>query len=97
MSAFLVVDVTVHDADRYMEYARQVHPFVQKHGGRYHVRGGETQVLEGDWHPQRLVVVEFPSRENALAFVNDPGYTEVAAIRHASATTNMVLADGVEP
>lgn len=97
MSAFLVVDVTVHDTDRYMEYARQAHPLVEKHGGRYQVRGGETRVLEGDWHPQRLVVVEFPSRENALAFVNDPGYVEVAAIRHASATTNMVLAEGVEP
>lgn len=94
MSAYLVVDVTVHDPDKYQEYAKQVPPFIEKHGGRYHIRGGETQVQEGDWNPQRLVVVEFPSREHAEAFVNDPGYAPVAAIRHKAATTNMVIAQG---
>lgn len=94
MSAYLVVDVTVHDSEMYGEYAKQVPPFIEKHGGVYHVRGGETQIQEGEWNPQRLVVVEFPSKEHALAFVNDPRYAPVAAIRHAAATTNMVIADG---
>lgn len=95
MSAYLVVDVTVHDAEKYKEYAKQVPPFVEKHGGRYLVRGGETTVQEGEWQPQRLVVAEFPSREHAEAFVNDPGYAPVAAIRHAAASTNMVIAEGI--
>ena len=95
MSAYLVVDITVHDSEPYKEYARQVPPFIEKHGGVYHVRGGVTEVREGGWSPERLVVVEFPSKEDAKAFLDDPGYQPVAEIRHRAATTNMVIADGM--
>ena len=94
MSAFLVVDITVHDPDMYKEYVSKVPPFIEKYGGIYRVRGGETETQEGTWSPQRLVVVEFPTREKAKAFVADPGYQPVAAIRHKAATTNMVIAEG---
>lgn len=94
MSAFLVVDITVHDPDLYMDYVRKAPPFIEKHGGIYRVRGGEVETQEGSWSPQRLVVVEFPSREKAREFLADPGYRTVAAIRHQAATTNMVVADG---
>ncbi len=94
MSAFLVVDITVHDPDLYMDYVRKAPPFIEKHGGIYRVRGGEVETQEGSWGPQRLVVVEFPSREKARAFLADPGYQTVAAIRHQAATTNMVVVDG---
>jgi uncharacterized protein (DUF1330 family) len=67
MSAYLVVDITVHDPEMYKEYAREVPPFIEKYGGVYHVR----------------------------AFLEDPGYRPVAAIRHEAATTNMVIADGL--
>ena len=68
----------------------------EKYGGEYLVRGGETETVEGDWQPKRLVVVRFPTRDDARAFLSDPGYREVATIRHAATVTNMVLVDGFE-
>ena len=94
MSVYLVVDITVRDLEMYKEYVRKAPSYIEKYGGIYRVRGGEVEILEGEWSPQRLVVVEFPTREKAKAFLNDPGYQAVAAIRHQAAITNMVLADG---
>ena len=93
MPAYLIVDITIHNLQRFKDYVAAVPPFIKKHGGRYLVRGSETETREGDWHPQRLVVIEFPSRASAQAFLEDPAYQPVAAIRHESATTNLVLAD----
>jgi len=94
MSAYLIVDITIHDPERYQDYVRQVPACIEKHRGKYLVRGGEAEVKEGDWHPHRLVVLEFPSRERANAFLEDPEYQPVAAIRHAAATTNAVVVEG---
>ncbi len=96
MTAFLIADIAVHAPARFMDYVAQVPAFVEKHGGHYRVRGGEPLCQEGGWEPARMVVIEFPSRDHAIAFLNDPGYQPVAAIRHAAATTNLVIADGVE-
>jgi uncharacterized protein (DUF1330 family) len=90
----LVADIRVHDPDMYKEYVSKAPPFIEKYEGKYRVRGGEVETQEGTWSPQRLVVVEFPTREKVKAFLADPGYQAVAAIRHQSATTNMVVADG---
>jgi len=94
MSAYLVADITVHEPEIYQDYVRKAPPFIEKHGGIYRVRGGQVEAQEGSFSPQRLVVVEFPTWERAKSFLNDPGYQAVAAIRHQSATTNMVLAEG---
>ena len=64
MSAYLIVDITVHDPERYQDYVRQVPVLINKHQGSYRVRGGEVEVKEGGWHPQRLIVLEFPDREH---------------------------------
>lgn len=95
MTAYLIADISVHDPEQFMEYVRQVPAFVEKHGGHYRVRGGDPECQEGQWQPQRLVIIEFPSRDHAMAFLADPGYQPVAAIRHASASTSLVVADGV--
>ena len=97
MSIYLVAEITVHDPDQYQEYARQVPHFIDKYNGTYVIRGGEVISQEGDWQPQRLIVIAFPSKQHATAFLEDPGYQPVAAIRHQSATTKMVLAEGFEP
>ena len=94
MSAFLVVDISVHDPEAYQAYAAAVPQFVAQHGGKYRVRGGNSEAIEGDWQPERVVVVEFPDAAAARAFVEDPDYQPVAAIRHAAATTRMVLVEG---
>lgn len=93
MATYLIADITVHDPGRYQEYVRQVPAFIEKYQGSYLVRGGEPQVREGDWRPQRLIVLEFPDKEHANAFLQDPEYQAVAAIRHAAASTNLVLVD----
>lgn len=94
MSVFLIVDITVHDPEMYKEYVSKAPSFVEKYDGIYRVRGGEVRIQEGTWNPQRLVVVEFPTREKANAFLADPGYQAVASIRQQATTTNMVVADG---
>ncbi len=96
MKAYLIADIDVHDLDRYKEYVALVPPFVEKHGGRYLIRAGHTEVKDGTWNPRRLILLEFPSWENAEAFINDPEYIEKAAEkRWAAAQTDMVLAQGV--
>lgn len=96
MSTYLVVDVTVKNPELFKEYARRSQPLVEKYGGTYLVRGGEVEIQEGTWDPQRLVVVQFTGRENASSFLNDPDYRRIAAIRHEAATTNMITVDGYQ-
>ena len=96
MSAYIVVDIDVHDSERYMEYASLAPGFVEKHSGKYIVRGGNIEVAEGTWHPQRIVVVEFPSKEHVRAFLEDPEYQAIAAIRHSSTTSNLLVVDGFD-
>jgi len=95
MSAYIIVDIAVHDPEQYKEYVSVAPGFVEKHQGKYIVRGGNVTVAEGDWHPERVVVVEFPSKEHAHAFLHDPDYQSVAALRHAATTSNLVVVDGI--
>lgn len=97
MPAYLIADIRVHDPDRYQDYVRLVPAFIERHGGEYRVRGGEVDCREGSWRPQRLIVLEFPTREQAVAFLEDPDYQPVAAIRHEAAESNLVLVEGVAP
>ncbi len=97
MAAYLIADITVNDPDKYQEYVRLVPAFIEKHGGSYKVRGGEVDCREGTWTPQRLIVLEFPSRKDAIAFLEDPDYQRVASIRQASTTTNLIVVDGAPP
>ena len=95
MSAYIVVDIEIHDFERYEQYKRMVPSSIAIYGGRYLTRGGETDVLEGDWTPRRFVIVEFPSIEQARAWWSSPEYAEAKALRQAIATTRMILTDGL--
>ncbi len=96
MSAFLVLDFSVRDFDAFIEYANGVPAFMAKHGGRYIVRGAEPEVMEGTWMPKRLVIIEFPSRENARAFLDDPEFQDLKAVRIRTTNSKLVLVDGVD-
>ena len=72
MSAYVIANVTVKDPVRYEDYRRLVTPTLEKYGGRFIARGGGIEVLEGDWHPNRLVLVEFPSVAAAREWWNSP-------------------------
>jgi uncharacterized protein (DUF1330 family) len=93
--AYVVVSVDVHDPDRYAEYVARAPESVARYGGRYVARGGRTEVLEGDWDPKRFVVLEFPSFEDAQAWWHSQEYADAKALRHATATSRMILVDGV--
>ncbi len=94
MKAYLILDIDVKDLSVFRLYAAEIPEFVKKHFGHYVVLGGETETIEGDWKPQRLVVIEFPSKEKAQDFLEDPDAQPVFAIRHKSAASKMVLVEG---
>lgn len=95
MPAYVVVEVEVNDPVRYEDYKKMVPPSFEPFGGRFLVRGGETENLEGDWSPKRLVIVEFPSVEKAKAWWSSTEYAEAKALRQATAKTQMVVAQGL--
>lgn len=95
MKAYIVGDITVRDPERYKQYVERAPHFVAKHEGKYLVRGGEVTSVEGDWSPARMVVLEFPSKQHALAFVQDPEYQEIAVDRQETTTSNLVIVEGV--
>jgi uncharacterized protein (DUF1330 family) len=95
MRAFIVVDVTVHDPVRYEDYKRMAGPTVSAFDGRYVVRGGKTETLEGDWHPGRAVVLEFPSTQRAKEWWSSEEYRPAKELRQSIATTQMVIFEGM--
>jgi uncharacterized protein (DUF1330 family) len=95
VAAYVVVQVEIKDPVRYEAYKKLVPPSFEKYGGRFIVRGGKTQTLEGTWAPQRFVIVEFPSLEQANAWWGSPEYAEAKALRQATASTQMIVAEGV--
>jgi uncharacterized protein (DUF1330 family) len=95
MSAYIVVQVDVKDPIRYEDYKRLVLPTLGAFGGRFLVRGGKTQTLEGNWAPQRFVIVEFPDGERAKAWWASDAYAPAKALRQATSVTQMILAEGL--
>ena len=94
MTAYLVLDFAVRDLRGFLPYVEAIPAFIEKHGGRYIVRGEPPTVMEGDWAPDRLVILEFPARENAQAFLADPEAQALFAVRHTTTTSKLVLVDG---
>ena len=96
MAAYIVVEIEVEDPVRYEDYKKMVPPSLNAYGGRFLVRGGEVENLEGDWSPKRFVMVEFPSVKQAKAWWDSPAYAEAKALRQATAKTQMIVVEGVE-
>ena len=96
MAVYFMVDVTIDDPQSYAAYGKQVGPMVARYGGRFLVRGGTTSTIEGDWQPQRLVVIKFTDAEHFRAWDDSPEYAEVRTIRFQASTARAVLAQGVE-
>ena len=97
MPAYVIVDVTVTDQTAMEEYRKQVPATLAKYGGRFVVRGGAHQTIEGDWKPNRLVVLEFPSMEQAKRWYDSEEYREPKAMRLRAGRANLVMVEGVQP
>jgi uncharacterized protein (DUF1330 family) len=95
MSAYVVGDIEVTDPEGYEEYRAGAPGIIQKYGGRYLVRGGATEVMEGTWDPHRIVVLEFPDADSAKSFLNDPEYVALKQIRLRCSTGSLILVQGV--
>lgn len=95
MAAYVIADVEVKDPAVFDEYRKQVPGTIEKYGGRYLVRGGATDVLEGEWRPRRLVVLEFPSVAVARRWYDSEEYRAPKALRRRATVTNLVLVEGL--
>jgi uncharacterized protein (DUF1330 family) len=96
MKAYLVLDFSIHDLPGFRPYIADIPAFIEKHGGRYIVRGAAPTVMEGDWAPELMVILEFPSRQNAKAFLADPEAQSLFAVRHKTTNSRLVLVDGCD-
>ena len=96
MPAYVVVDIQVIDPAGYEDYKSLAPPSIAAHGGKYLARGGQTEVLEGDWSPSRLVILQFENIQQARKWLNSAEYSAARELRHKTATTNMVVIEGLE-
>jgi uncharacterized protein (DUF1330 family) len=96
MSAYVIVEIEVTDPVGYEEYKKQAGATVHKYGGKYIVRGGQAEVLEGGWKPKRIVILEFPTMDRAKEWLNSEEYREPRKKRHATAKTNMLVIEGFD-
>jgi uncharacterized protein (DUF1330 family) len=95
MAAYFIVDVDVKNPQAYEAYKQTAAASIAQYGGRYLVRGGTHEVLEGDWRPTRLVVLEFPTIAAAKRWYASEEYTKVKPIRLRHAVGHLVLVEGV--
>ncbi len=95
MPAYIIVDVEITDPKEYEEYKKHTPGSLVPFDGKFLVRGGTVETLEGDWKPGRFVMLEFPTLEKAKAWWNSPGYAPAKLIRQRASNTRMIVADGI--
>ena len=95
MAGYAIIHDEIQDQALFAEFRRRVGATVEAHGGRYLVRGGAIEVMDGDWSPDRIVVVEFDSVDQARAWLNSPEYTEIKQIRMKAASASVIIVEGV--
>ena len=95
MSAYIIVEVEVKDPVKYEDYKKLTPASISAYGGRFIVRGGKAELIEGKQEPKRIVVLEFENSERAKAWWNSPEYNDAKKLRYATAESRMILIEGV--
>lgn len=95
MAAYIVADIEITDPEEYQRYARQTPGTLEPYGGKFLVRGGQPETLEGDWQTKRLVIIEFPGVAQLRAWYDSPGYSAIKGIRQGAAISNILFVQGV--
>lgn len=95
MAAYMIAHIQITDPERFERYREAVPPIIERYGGRYLIRGGAAETLEGDWTVPRLVVLEFPDHDAAKRFYHSPAYQEILPIRLGASTGTAAIVDGV--
>ena len=94
---YVIVDLEVTDRQRFAEYVQGHRASVERFGGRFLVRGGNPEPLEGDWEPGRVVVQRWPNVEAFRRWYDSEEYRPWKELRQRSASANVVLVEGIEP
>jgi uncharacterized protein (DUF1330 family) len=94
MAVYVVADLEITDPDEFQKYGQRVVEVVKQYGGRYLIRGGEAEPLEGNWRPTRLTILEFPTAEHVRTWYNSPEYQAILGFRHRSSHTSLILVGG---
>lgn len=95
MPAYIIVEVDIHDPVQYEDYKKLTPASLLPYNGKFIVRGGQTETLEGDWEAKRIVVLEFPTKELARQWWSSEEYAPAKALRQRTSTTKMILVEGV--
>lgn len=95
MAGYVVAQVNIEDPEQYGEYKKLVAATVEAHGGKFLVRGGDTEVLEGAWSDGRFVIIEFDNVDQAKEWWSSEAYESAKTIRQKAAKTNMLVAAGI--
>ena len=96
MPAYVIAEIQVNDPAKYEGYKKLTPGTLSMYGGKFIVRGGKTETLEGDWNPERIVVLEFPNLEKAKAWWNSEEYAPAKALRQRTSYTKMLVVPGFE-
>ena len=96
MTAYVVSMMSISDPDTYRKYTDRTPPIVRKYGGKFLARGGDILTVEGEKYNDRMVILEFPSRQAILDWYEDPDYVDARAFRHASSEARIFVIDGNE-
>jgi len=94
MTAYVIGEIEVTDPATYEEYRRQVMAVVTKYGGKFLVRGGRVETLEGGWAPRRFVALEFPSMEQAQRWYRSPEYAPLIELRKRASRGKLIIVEG---
>lgn len=94
MAAYVIAEVEITNPEGYREYTTHVPATIAKYGGRFLVRGGAAEVLEGDWPQKRRVIIEFASMQAARRWWNSPEYEKPKAMRRANSLGRLILLEG---
>jgi uncharacterized protein (DUF1330 family) len=95
VTAYVIADVHLNNSGDYADYVRQTPATIAQFGGRFVTRGGRAENLEGDWHPDRIVVVEFSSFEQAKNWYRSPQYSALIPIRQRNSRSRLIVVEGV--
>jgi uncharacterized protein (DUF1330 family) len=95
MAAYVIAEIDITDSKAYEEYRTKVPAVIAKYGGRYIVRGGKVESLEGGWEPKRLAILEFPSLDQARKFYRSDDYAPLIKLRQRASRGKLLIVEGV--
>jgi uncharacterized protein (DUF1330 family) len=95
VAAYVIATVEITDPEEYEEYRRRVPETIERHGGRFLVRGGASETLEGDWQPKRVVVLEFPDAGAARRWYSSDEYRPLIEKRQRASNAHLLLVEGL--